>query len=242
MAVPGYILTQCHLLTLCQINSYNHSYEPLNQNLSMNTLKNRRNNEKDQRRQSILDAAKDLFAIQGVDATTIEQIASSCQLSRSLIYTYFLDKNHIFLVVVYEALAIGWAYVSFAKSRPEYYEATLRFQFSKNLFPNPSGKGKDALVERFESDFKLVANRADQINQLMASQIEMGIQDGSIRKDIKNPLQTALSLWAMTGGLIQTSAANEQMFSLAYGISQHDIIAQGLAIAREGLKNTAGHQ
>jgi AcrR family transcriptional regulator len=230
----------------------------------MNTLKNRRNNEKDQRRQSILDAAKDLFAMQGVDSTTIEQIASSCQLSRSLIYTYFLDKNHIFLVVVYEALeamledferaivteksgldrisAIGWAYVSFANSRPEYYEATLSFQFSKKLFPNPSGKGKDALVERFESDFKLVANRANQINQLMASQIEMGIQDGSIRKDIKNPLQTALSLWSMTGGLIQTSAANEQMFCAAYGISQHDIIAQGLAIAREGLKNTAGHQ
>lgn len=230
----------------------------------MNPLKARRNNEKDQRRQSILDAAKDLFTIQGVDLTTIEHIASSCHLSRSLIYTYFLDKNHIFLVVVYEALevmfeeferaiaaeksgldrisAIGWAYVSFAKSKPEYYEATLRFQFSKNLFSKPSGKGKDALVERFECDLQLLSNRANQINQLMASQIEMGIQDGSIRNDIGDPLQTALSLWALTGGLIQTSAANEQMFSVAYGISQHDIINQGLAIAKEGLKNTRGHQ
>lgn len=230
----------------------------------MSLLKTRRNNEKDQRRQSILDAAKDLFAIQGVDLTTIEHIASSCHLSRSLIYTYFLDKNHIFLVVVYEALevmfeeferaivteksgldrisAIGWAYVSFAKSKPEYYEATLRFQFSKNLFPKPSGKGKDALVERFECDLQLLSNRANQINQLMASQIEIGIQDGSIRNDIGDPLQTALSLWALTGGLIQTSAANEQMFSVAYGISQHDIINQGLAIAKEGLKNTGGHQ
>lgn len=138
--------------------------------------------------------------------------------------------------------AIGWAYGSFAHSRPEYYGATLHFQFSKNLLPNPYGKEKDALVERFDTDFQLVLNRADQINRFMASQIEMGIQDGSIRKNIGDPLQTALSLWAITGGLIQTSSANEQMFSLAYGISQNDIISQGLALTKEGLKNTGGNQ
>ena len=85
-------------------------------------------------------------------------------------------------------------------------------------------------------------NRADQINRLMASQIEMGIQDGSIRKNIGDPLQTTLSLWAITGGLIQTSYANEQMFPVAYGISQNAIIAQGWALAKEGLKNTGGYQ
>jgi hypothetical protein len=108
---------------------------------------------------------------------------------------------------------------------------------SKNLFPKPSGKGKDALVERFECDLQLLSNRANQINQLMASQIEIGIQDGSIRNDIKRPTSNcAFALGSMTGGLIQTSAANEQMFSVAYGINQHDIINQGLAIAKEGLK------
>ncbi len=230
----------------------------------MNYLKTRRNNEKDQRRQSILDAAKDLFAAQSVDSTTIEQIASACHLSRSLIYTYFLDKNHIFLVVVSAALevmledfgraigaeksgldrisAIGWAYVAFAHSRPEYYEATLRFQFSKNILPNTSGKERNALIEKVDADLQIVMSRADQINRLMAAQIEMGIQDGSIRKNIGDPLQAALSLWAITGGLIQTSSANAQMFSRAYGYSQNDIIAQGLALAREGLKNTGGDQ
>lgn len=226
----------------------------------MNYLRARRNNEKAQRRQSILDAAKDLFAVQGVDATTIDQIAKSCQLSRSLIYTYFLDKNHIFLVIVSAALdamqqefegaiqtetngldritAIGWAYVSFAHSKPEYYDATLRFQSANNLLPQPS-KEKNELIERFQTDFQLAMQSAAQITQLMATQIHTGIQDGSIRQDIGDPIQTALSLWAMTGGLIQTSAANEHMFAQAYGIQRNDLITQGLALIKEGLRNKA---
>lgn len=229
----------------------------------MDKLRARRREEKDQRRQQILDAARALFASQGVDATTIEQITNACRLSRSLVYTYFIDKKHIFLVVVAEALevllaefeqamigqptaldrvsALGRAYVSFAQSRPDYYDATLRFQLSKDLQPNRDVTGKPVLVERLTFDFNQVVHRADQINQLFARQIELGMAEGSIRRDIGPPLQVALSLWAMTGGLIQTSTANAQWFSQAYGISQSSLIDHGLALARAGLIPKAGH-
>lgn len=225
----------------------------------MSYLRARRNSEKDQRRQAILDAAKDLFATQGMDTTTIDQIAKACRLSRSLIYTYFLDKNHIFLAIVSAALqvmldafkdaihnekngldritAIGWAYVSFALTKPEYYDATLRFQLLNPVGPSVSEKEKSELSERFQTDFQVTLKHAAQITQLMAAQVEAGVQDGSIRKDIGEPVKTALSLWAMTGGLIQTSAANAHLFSQAYDVSQKELIAQGMALMHEGLKN-----
>jgi len=225
----------------------------------MDYLSARRNEEKDQRRQSIIDAAKGLFTAQGVDATTIDQIARSCRISRSLIYTYFIDKNHLFLVVVATALevileefkraitgkqngldrisAIGSAYVNFALSNPEYYNATLRFQFSENFASKPQESTKRVLDERFDSDLQKVMERADQINQLIARLIVEGIEDGSIRKDIGDPLQVAISLWAITGGLILTSSANKRMFYENYSIGQDSLIGHGLRLALAGLRN-----
>lgn len=205
----------------------------------------RKTSEKDERRKSILDASKKLFASQGLSGTSIDQISGDCHLSRSLIYTYYLDKKHILIAIVCEALdllqrefeaqvlqmrngleaiaSVGGAYVRFARSKPEYYDAVLRFKLQDGpSFLEPDGK-KDALIESFNDDLRGLIARAKAIDDLMVAQIERGMQDGSIRV-VPNPAHVARALWAMVAGLIQASSGDDEW------------VQTGLELAKAGLR------
>ena len=43
----------------------------------------------------------------------------------------------------------------------------------------------------------------DQVKGTVVAVIEAGVRDGSVRKDIGDPLMLALTLWAFTHGIIQ---------------------------------------
>lgn len=209
----------------------------------------RKTSEKSERREAILDASKRLFASQGLTGTNIEQIAATCSLSRSLIYTYYLDKSHIFILVVSEALSlmrsefsaeaarrengleamagIGRTYVSFARRNPEYYDAILQFKLDGSIAKRALDGKKDGLIARFNGDFETLMECVAGIDRLMVDQVDRGVRDGSIRPQ-DDPGRTARALWAMVAGLIQASPNN-----LA-------VIETGIEIAKEGLKRPGG--
>lgn len=51
-------------------------------------------------RQKLLEVARELFAKQGIDATTMNDIAVASQKGRRTLYTYFRNKEEIFLAVI----------------------------------------------------------------------------------------------------------------------------------------------
>ncbi|MCF0235793.1 MAG: TetR/AcrR family transcriptional regulator [Bacteroidaceae bacterium] len=51
-------------------------------------------------RQKLLEVARDLFASKGIDATTMNDIALASQKGRRTLYTYFRNKEEIFLAVI----------------------------------------------------------------------------------------------------------------------------------------------
>src|SRR5271170_7934518 len=53
----------------------------------------RREREKQALRDKILDAARELFATEGVEATTMRRIAERIEYSPTAIYLHFADKN-----------------------------------------------------------------------------------------------------------------------------------------------------
>lgn len=208
----------------------------------------RKDTEKDERRKAIIEASKRSFAIHGLAGTNIDRIAADCGLSRGLIYTYYLDKTHLFVVVVAEALeslykefeaqvarggdgldtlaAIGRSYARFAWSKPEYHDAILRFRFDGAIVPTERDGRKDRLVESFHADLERISARAGEIDALMVGQIERGMRDGSIRP-VQDPHRVARALWAMVGGLLQSAAGDERL------------VETGIEIAQAGLRKGA---
>lgn len=81
------------------------NYRPMSRkqtSQSKNSLKDRREEERDQRRQSILDAALHLFARKGFQETRLTEIADAARLGKATLYYYFPDKETIYWTIYEE--------------------------------------------------------------------------------------------------------------------------------------------
>src|SRR5713101_5940510 len=69
-------------------------------------IKDRRSREKIARRETILKAAKAIFAEKGVFATTIDDIAERAEVAKGTIYLYFRAKEEMLSALLDEGLAL----------------------------------------------------------------------------------------------------------------------------------------
>src|ERR1700721_4843709 len=116
----------------------------------MSYIAERRVEEKERRRAEILDAAEALYAKEGWDLVTVDQVARGARLSRALVYVYFKDKEDLLFAIGERAMcllrdrfvaaaatpasgmdqveAIGRAYMGYAYEFPHYFDFCSRFQ------------------------------------------------------------------------------------------------------------------
>jgi AcrR family transcriptional regulator len=183
---------------------------------SMTYIAERREEEKERRRAEILDAAESLYAKNGWDVLTVDQVARSARLSRALVYVYFRDKEELLFAIGERATrllrdrftaaaashaagmdkveAIGRAYMGYAHEFPHYFDFCARFQ--AHTVPSNPGAHESAC-----------RSLGDEVMGVVVQAIEVGKRDGSIRPDIGEPVLFATSLWAFTHGIIQLAMA-----------------------------------
>ena len=183
----------------------------------MSHIAERREEEKERRRAEIVDAAEALYAEVGWDAVTMDRVAKQARLSRALIYVYFQDKNDLLLAIAERALSelrerfvaaaashsngldkvqsIGRAYVQFQQDMPYRFDACSRFHAHQ-----AAGQPTDDAC----------AAAGDAVIAVIVEALMRGQADGSIRKDIGNPAQVCVMLWAFTHGLIQIGTNKTQ--------------------------------
>jgi len=182
----------------------------------MSYIAERRLEEKERRRAEILDAAEALYAKEGWDAVTVDQVARGARLSRALVYVYFKDKQDILFGIGERAMstlrdrfiaasaaeklgiekveAIGRSYMAYAFEFPHYFDFCSKFHAHSSV-PDPGS-----------NDLACQA-AGEQVIQAVVQAIECGIRDRSIRSTIGDPMMLAVSLWSFTHGLIQLAMA-----------------------------------
>ncbi len=64
----------------------------------------RREREKKEKRDAILEAAMSVFAEKGFDAATLDEVAEKAEFSKGAIYGYFKNKDDLFLSLIEEGL------------------------------------------------------------------------------------------------------------------------------------------
>jgi TetR/AcrR family transcriptional regulator len=170
----------------------------------MSYIAARRGEEKERRRAEILDAAEALYAKQGWDALTVDQVARGARLSRALVYVYFRDKEELLFAIGERAMrllrdrfvaaaaqhlqgmdqveAIGQAYMAYANEFPHYFDFCSRFHAHSVAVDPGSHEG---------------ACRAagDEAIGAVVGAIEVGKRDGSIRPDVGESAKLAITLW-----------------------------------------------
>jgi TetR/AcrR family transcriptional regulator len=172
----------------------------------------RKEREKEQKQNAIIDAAEKVIFSKGLEAATMDEIAELAEFSKGTIYLYFKNKEDLYFAIhargirllknmfekaakskkigIDKVLAIGKAYYEYSKKYPDYYKAMVYY---------------DCHPVKSESDsvFAEECNIAgEEVMKTIATTIQRGKEDKSIHPDV-DPLKTAVILWGQSMGMIQ---------------------------------------
>lgn len=189
----------------------------------MEGIESRRVEEKERRREDILDAAETVFAAKGFDAAKMDDIARGARVSRALLYIYFKDKRELQFALCLRGLdllrrrfaeargrhargvdqikAIGGAYIGFVQEFPVYFNAMARAEAQHTELEDAS-----SVCHRM-----MLAGRAVHMETITA--LLAGQQDGSVRADVGDPLRVAMTLWGFTHGVAQLAVTKGEIFA-----------------------------
>ena len=203
----------------------------------------RRWREKEQRRNTIMDAAERVFFAKGADNATMDEVAESAELSKGLLYHYFKNKHDLCHAIVHRGLrvlkqfferairnhergieqvrAIGEGYIQFSREYPNYFNLMAWFEAERSENDDPES-------------FQLACEEeGGQVLELVAQAVQNGIDDGSIRADL-DPMVTAMILWGQTHGLIQVASYKDARHR--YKVDPHHLLQAYLDFTNRGLE------
>lgn len=211
----------------------------------MDPIAARRLEEKERRRNDILDAAERVASATGLESLTMDQVARDARLSRGLLYVYFRDKPDLVAGICERALiglhsrfaalvdetktgleqvvAMGRAYVTFAAECPLQFEILARFEAT------------DASETAGGSNHGSCLAAGARVHSLITAALETGMRDGSVASSAGSPNTVALSLWAMTHGTIQVASMKRSVLS-RQGVTPEALVEQTLRMASISLK------
>ena len=193
----------------------------------------RREREKLQKKNHIIDAAERLFFEKGYNDTSMDEIAEEAEFSKGALYLYFKDKEDLYLAINYRGLhilkdlfekalqeghngidkvnRIGEAYKSFSSDYPNYYSAMHYYESTKINF-----KADETSAQQCE-------DLGQQVLEVVARAVQTGISDGTIRDDL-DPMNTAIVLWAHSTGMISIMSLRGEHLKEQHLLNFDDIL------------------
>ncbi len=174
-------------------------------------IQERKQREREQRRELIIEAATKVFMKKGLTGATMEEIAAGAELSKATLYLYFTNKEELFLAVLIIVLekfievmgskqsdensvqdnltALGSSYMHFYEKYPAYYKLL-----------NTMEPSDDFAFDKYEIS-KEIAEHNTQIWRIVCAPIIKGIETGVFKADT-DPLAVGMTLWVGSTGII----------------------------------------
>lgn len=168
----------------------------------------RRERQKAETRQLILDAARELFVVDGVEATTMRAIAAKIGYTPTAIYHHFQDKDTLIVelcMVDFRALAqamykigriedpvdrlrrMGLAYAEFALANPSQY----RFMFMTQMRHQMVDSCGNAIKPPDEDAYGFLLQTVTE-----------AIQQDLLRPELSDPHEMAQMMWGSIHGVV----------------------------------------
>jgi AcrR family transcriptional regulator len=177
-------------------------------------IKERREREKSETRDKILDAARELFITQGYDGVSMRKVAEKIEYSPTAIYLHFADKEDLFrqlcnqdfarLSEVFQSSAmpldpverlkqIGRTYVGFGLQYPNHYKLLF-------MTPHPP-------APLIEEDKEIRSNPEVDAYAFLKLTVEQAIEAGCFREELRDSELLSQTLWAAMHGVISLNIA-----------------------------------
>jgi AcrR family transcriptional regulator len=177
-------------------------------------VKERREREKSETRDKILDAARELFVTEGYEGVSMRKVAEKIEYSPTAIYVHFADKNELFHELCREDFArlqevmqspamptdpverlrqIGRSYIEFGVRYPNHYV----FMF---MTPHPEH-------EPDEADREIMGNPEVDAYAFLKRAVQEAISSGRFREELRDAELISQTLWASVHGVISLNIA-----------------------------------
>lgn len=177
-------------------------------------VKERREREKSETRDKILDAARELFITEGYEGVSMRRVAEKIEYSPTAIYVHFADKNELFRDLCHQDYArlaevfqssvmstdpmerlkqIGAIYIDFGTRYPNHY----KFMF---MTPHPD-------QELDDEDREVHGNPEKDAYAFLKWAVQQAIDAGCLREELRDADAVSQTLWAGVHGVISLEIA-----------------------------------
>lgn len=177
-------------------------------------VKERREREKSETRDKILDAARELFVTEGYEGVSMRKVADKIEYSPTAIYLHFADKEELFRELCHRDYArlaevfrssvistdpierirqIGAIYIDFGLQYPNHY----KFMF---MTPHPPH-------EPDEVDREVMGNPEQDAYAFLKWAVQQAIDAGCFQDEFRDAELVSQTLWASVHGVISLHIA-----------------------------------
>ncbi len=201
----------------------------------------RKEREREQRSNDIVDAAERVFFSKGVWTATMDDVAAAAELSKGTLYVYFKSKEELYYAINLRGLRIlnhlfseafeqgknglervyliGRAFLRFSKEHSDYFNALSYYEV------------KDVDYSEPDSVACLCDAAGHSAIGILVRAIQSGIEDGTIRPDL-DPDKAAMILWGMTAGVIQLVTLKGPHLQDRHGFSMGTLVEDAFGMIR----------
>jgi len=175
--------------------------------------KERKERERTERRETIIDAAEEVINDKGFDAATVDEIAERAELGKGTLYLYFKSKTSIYLAISERGSKIlnsemakiitldltglemlrklGEKYLKFIQANPIYFNA---FAFYENMM-DQERLAESEIAQNCEK-------HAREAMTYIVRSLQIGMQDGSVDSSY-DPKELGVIIWGASKGIVQ---------------------------------------
>ncbi|GGM91056.1 TetR family transcriptional regulator [Dyadobacter beijingensis] len=201
-------------------------------------IKERKEREKQEMRNLIIESATAMFLKQGYDKTSIRNIADDIEYSPATIYLYFKDKDEIFYVIhenafdildkllrQHEAIAdplerldaIGRTYIKFGLENPDYYDLMFIMR---------------APMEQIKNEEKWKAGECA-FGYLLTTLSDCLAQDKIRQNDLH---VTAIQVWSFVHGLVSLYVRERMCILMLEDDATREVLYSSFTLFMQNLK------
>ncbi len=212
-------------------------------------IQERKEREKEQRREDIIDAAQKIFFEKGLVSATMDEIADAAELSKGTLYLYYNSKEDLYLAVhlrgedillkMFETAIgtgeptlkkianLGKAYYEFFRNHYKYYETIKFFQnsaFHKQVSPEMMDHCTASL---------------ERIWTIILGLVSRGMEEGVIRNDIQQA-QILMFLYTNVTALIRQIDTEPTLWKEKFHLDLDDTLYLSMRLVLEMISTDEG--
>lgn len=207
-------------------------------------IQERKDREKEQRSEEILNAAEKIFFEKGLNAATMDEIAEKAELGKSTLYLYYKSKEDLYLAVMMrggeilhsmfrEATSTGEPTLKLIKNLGDaYYEY---FKQHRNYFRMYYFFENTELHTQVSEEMSAqCADHDRQIWKIVFDLIQRAKDEGMLEASL-DPVQAGVILWSNENGLMRQMDRADNYWTSVMHVDLDETIRKANAYVLEGM-------